>query len=951
MRTLAAVLILLPAAQASPETTILCEAEEFRVETPGWRSLPYGSNYSVGTFANTFLSRKAYLGAPEQGDRSTAVMEIDVPKAGRYLALVRYEACYRFETQFRLRIEQGGAAKLDRLYGARKNLKIWAFRQKLKDELAWSWGATENIVWEGHDAGVELEAGRAKLTLVADRQPEPAARRNVDLVMLTSDEADVRMRIEKENYLPLDGLLTQAGDLHVKVQGTGTVTVPPGTEHSPYWVHLRTWKPKTITAPTADWVEVGSLLDSLNDGQWTLTVKGTSTLEFGVRSAAGIEPIARFEDVTGKITLAYDADTRRSRRIRRSEEVLYELVDYLKKRPVHGKPPQRTLIYGYTFDPRPENPKYTAAREEFIRLIGATAFVRDATEDIAESGLVRGYIDVRGKNPKQLEELCLKLKAEGRADRIAVVSLGDEIGLAAPKANDHEGFRAWLKERGLKPADLRCGDWDKVEYTSEKSRAALFYYSALYRHRVGIRAQKALTDVLRRHLPNAGIGANYSPHHKHVYLGEVHQFISLFREGGMTMPWGEDYIFQMPVATPQMNFLQIDMFRAAIKDRPDAKIQMYVMAHWPGNTPAHWRRQFYGAIAHGAKIFNLFEFRPVQAAYTENHVNLPEMYQEVRRAFHELGTFEDIVQDGRVRKGVTALWFSEAADIWGDNESPFDAAKRCLYIAIRHRQLPLDVVVEGDDLKDYEALFLADRHVSRTASKAIAAWVRAGGWVFATAGAGMLDEFNEPNATLRELFGVEEEKLEIDPEPVRLEKQDLPFARPLDTVTWGGSGSPAFGAVSRIKSNAEDRAGTFADMSPVRTRKGSAVYCGILPGLSYFRPAMPKRPVDRGSAEDALCHLIPTETDPSVLGFLGATAGPRPVQASNPLVETTVIESKHGALIPLVNWSAGPARELKLTVNIDLPRKTASLASGRPVKRDGNVFTFDLDVADALILR
>jgi len=41
------------------------------------------------------------------------------------------------------------------------------------------------------------------------------------------------------------------------------------------------------------------------------------------------------------------------------------------------------------------------------------------------------------------------------------------------------------------------------------------------------------------------------------------------------------------------------------------------------------------------KIVNLFEFRPVQAAYTENHVDQPEMYREVRRAFHELGTFEE----------------------------------------------------------------------------------------------------------------------------------------------------------------------------------------------------------------------------------------------------------------------------------------------------------------------
>ncbi|HEX5269928.1 MAG TPA: hypothetical protein VFW33_05555, partial [Gemmataceae bacterium] len=280
------------------DSTVVCEAEEFRVASPGWQARKWGENYYVATFANSFLSRKAFLGAPEQCERTTATITARVPKAGRYLALVRYEAVYRFETQFRLKVEQGGKTKLDRLYGARDNLKVWAFGRKLKKEVAWDWGASENVVWEGHDAFVSLDAGEATLTLTAEKQPEPAARRNVDLVLLTSDIEGVKNRIEKENYLPLDGLLTQAGDVLVKLHNKGaqplTLTLPPCTEHSPYWVHIRTWQPKTITAApgvVTDWVEVGSLLDSLNDGQWRLTAKSDGPvryeLEFAVRTAAG----------------------------------------------------------------------------------------------------------------------------------------------------------------------------------------------------------------------------------------------------------------------------------------------------------------------------------------------------------------------------------------------------------------------------------------------------------------------------------------------------------------------------------------------------------------------------------------------------------------------------------------------------------------------------------------
>ncbi|HVF10425.1 MAG TPA: beta-galactosidase trimerization domain-containing protein [Abditibacteriaceae bacterium] len=976
------------------DATIVAEAEEFRIAAPaagqssGWRAMPWGANYYASTFAITFLSRKAYLSAPEQATAATATIRVQVPKAGRYLALVRYEAAPNFETQFKLRVEQNGQAKLDRLYGARDNLKIWAFNKKLQKEVSWDWGATENVVWEGHDAHVDLEAGPATLTLLAGKQPTPAARRNIDLVMLTSDEAQVGMRIEKEGDLPLDGMLTQAGDVYLKLHNSSsapvTLTVPNGTEHSPYWVHLRDWKPKTLTAApgqSTDWAEVGSLLDSINDGQWTLTAAGAPLrydLEFGVRNADGkIETIRRMVNLSGNAELVYRGDMRYIPEIRTPAELLHEYVEYLKKQPVRGTAPQRTLVYGYTFEPKTGDAKYNAELEEFIRLIGATALNLSGGQDVPLTGsLARGYVDLRGQNAQQLETAIQKLKSEGKADKIAVVSLGDEITLTAPSATDQSGFHGWLQQRGLSASDVdpaAGSDWNKVTYNAGKeiasAKPSLFYYSTLYSYHYGIQTQKALTDVLRRNLPNAGIGANYSPHHGAPYLGTVHQWVTMFREGGMTMPWSEDYVWQIPIGSQQMNFIGIDLFRAAIRHQPDAKIHMYVMPHWPGNTPDSWRRQFYGAIGHGTKILNLFEFRPVQAAYTENHVSLPAMYQEVRRGLHELGQFEDIVQDGQVRPGVAALWFSETGDIWDNNRHPFAAAKRTLYVAIRHQQLPLDFVVEQDalagDLKNYRVLYLTDQNVSRAASKAITDWVNAGGRLFATAGGGMLDEFNAPNQIMRQLLGVEPQTLQESDGPIRWAKQDLPFAKPLDTVslktTKGKATLPVFGVRSRFTLKGATAQATFADGSPALSSKkagaGIATYCGFLPGLCYFKPALPLRPVDRGSTDDSMAHFIPTKFDRAASALIGSPASgvERPVVSSVPLVESTIIQARQGVVIPLTNWSGGPVKKLKLSLNITAPTGSAKLASGQPVKvsRQGakQVFTFDLDVADALILR
>lgn len=967
---------------------IVCEAEEFHVEEEGaegtpercWQARDWGENYYAATLANTFLSRKAYLGAPPVCEACTATTTIQVDAPGRYLVLARYEAAYRFETQFTIRIEQGGKTVFERLYGARDNVKIWAFGKKLTTEVAWGWGAVENMVWEGHDAAVELQAGQATIRLIAGRQPAPQAKRNVDLIMLTADEEQVKTRIEKEGYLPLDGMLTQAGDVVARVRNASAVssvrvTFNPCHQHSPYWVHMRNWKAQTVTAgqgETTDWEDVGGVLDTLNDGQWKIDLAAQTdgrpidcVVEFGVRTADGsIESIAEFPSKTEKLMLAYDANTRYTRRIRRDDDVLFNLLAVLKAHPVRGTVPTKTPIFAYTFEEKTGDLEYMKALDEFKRMFALKSTTWGKTG--------RTYIDVRSVPTEKLTDYCRDL-GKG-ANTILAVSLGDEIGLPNPSGSVQEDFRAWLKGKGLSPQEVRpsAKTWQEIDYSpGAKDEPGLYYWSQRYRHHYGIQAIKSRTDILRRHLPNAGIGANFSPHHGgyvHAYLGEVYKWVTCFREEGMTMPWSEDYIWQVPVGTEQMNSINLDLFRAGLRHRPDARIHYYVMPHWPGNTPRMWRRQFYGDLGHGMKIVNLFEFRPVQAAYTENHVSSPEMYLAVRKAFWELGPFEDIVQSGQVRPAQCALWFSDTADIWRDYEGSAAAGKRALYIAIRHNQIPLDFVVEEDaldgTLASYKALYLTDEHVSRAASKAISKWVHDGGVLFTTAGAGSRDERDAPNEILEKLLGVTTSSLD-DPEPGRIAyiKQDMPFAE-AGTAVWTEATNmalPIVGTRSAIQVADAEVQGSFDNGAPAITRrtvgKGTVWHCAFLPGLSYFKPAIPMRPVDRGSTDDAMAHFMPTAfSEAARLLIATAAAGTeKPVTCSEPLVEAMIVESKAGCLITLANWRPEPIKGLTVTANIRLPGKSVTLASGGKVqarKQDGvTVFTLDLDVADALILR
>jgi hypothetical protein len=987
---------------AETDGTIIAEAEEFKpVGDPsggkGWQAKNWGENYYAATFANTFLSRKAFLGAPEQVGKSEATITVEVPKAGHYLALARYEAAFRFETQFKVRIEQAGKVKLERLFGARDNVKIWAWKGgdgkgSLRTEIGWYWGAVENVVWEGHDAGVDLEAGPATITLIADKQPEPAAKRNVDLIMLTSNIAEVNDRIAKEGYLPLDGMLTQAGDVFMRItnNGTGalTVTAPPGRDHSPYWIHIRNWKPQAVAVEpgkTSGWTDVGCVLDTLNDGQWSLTaapaVKDQAVsykVEFALKTPAGkFESIGTFPSTSLTLDLAYDGNTRYTKRVRTIDHVLYDLADYLKKNPVPGDGPKRTIVYAATFDPRPGDAAYTKALAEFGASFPLTG---PGGESTTPDGKPSGYIDIRGVTAEKLEEYFAKFK--GDPAKYRTVSLGDEIGLPVPGADADEAFRSWAKGRGLKAGDVTAGagdDWAKVLYAAKAdpktTEPHLYYYSRLFSHEHGIASLKTLTDIIRKHMPNADTGANFSPHAGAVYLGEAFQWISLFRKGGMTMPWGEDYIWQIPIGTQQMNFLLLDLFRAGLRYKPAGAIQWYVMPHWPGNTPNSWRRQFFGDLGHGMKIANLFEFRPVQAAYTENHCSLPGMFLEVKRSMHEMAKFEDIVQDGHVRDGVGALWYSEAGDAWGNHAAPFGAGKRTLMIAARHQQVPMDIVDEEDaikgTLKQYKLLYIADQNVSRPASKAIAEWVSAGGRLICTAGAGMKDEFNQPNDVMEKLLGVKQTALEIDDKlPIHFEKQDLPFAKEVDSVSMAmrlpGMKNdrqmtfPVFACKSKVTLSGAGACGKFADGSPGVTinevGKGFAVYYAFLPGLSYFKPAMPLRPADRGSTDDSGTHFIPTDFDPAITALLWQTTLniDRPVTCSEPLVEANVIESNHGTAITLTNWSKGAIKGLVVRINIPVGKK-AELASGGKINvenQEGKTLaTFDLNVADAIILR
>jgi len=998
---LALVLAAAAPARSGEPVYVLKEAEDFKPADGDWQAKPWGTNYYAATFANVFLSRQAYLGAPEQGAASRAVAEVDIPAADTYLVLVRYEAAYRFQTQFNVSIEQNGQVVFNKTYGALDNPKIWFFTHEPTPQVRFSWSPVENIVWEGHANKVALQPGKARITLSKGQQPEPAARRNVDVVLLTNNETDVLNRIQKEGYLPLDGLLTQKGDLFVKIKNNSNVpillSVPPCTQHSPYWIHVRTWQDKLIGAhgegadrnKPEDWlapgqesplVEVGSLLDTLNDSGWQLSValqKSENaalsyTLAFASPNDQGQPQTFRTLDSTQpSINFSVPGGIRARRELPTWDELADKLVAEINKFPKKGKAPDLMLFY-----PRPGG---SAIDQKIENAVGL-----NTGDDKNSAGKLvpEDYDDVRSIDTDKLQAWCDEQKAKGRAEKLRIISLGDEIGLggAGPGPETDARFRIFLQEMKLKPGDVVPGAqaWDAVSFDPKSQEPHLYYYARLFSYAEGRRALKERTDILRKNLPNALVGANYSPHP--FFWPEVNQWVSVFKDEAMTMPWSEDYAWQIAMTSQQVLGYILDAFRCGAKYH-DQLIYMYVMPHSPGNTPNSFRRCFYEDIAHGVKYFNYFTPIPPTLSYTENHVSERDipMWRAMHDVIREAGVFEDIVYNGRVRPAEVAVLLSESSEIW-NSTMLFNAEKQHIWMALKHAQLPVDFLIEDDladgRLKSYKVLYLVDPCVRSDASKAIADWVGAGGFLFATAGAGMQDEFNQPNKTLRDLFGVEPQALEIEKTDF-WGKADLPFLKPLDEAVSTVSDIPDGRKIrlpvllARQKFALTAPADQYSKMamsfasggnafSGRMVGKGGAIYAGFFPGMAYAKPAIPMKPCDRGSTDDAMAHFIPTAFDLMAAHLILEPIGEahvRPlVECSVPLVETSWIDAKAGIAVPLVNWSGAPIEELTVRVkNPGRPVGQVSAASESEArwKKDGDdiVVTLPLDVADLLILR
>ncbi len=994
-------------AQEPPKPVrLIFEAEDFKPIEGDWTVKEFGSNYFAATFAVSFLSRGRYLGAPEQGVASRAVRDIDVPRDGTFEVWARYEQPYDYSVEFDIEIEQGGKNVFQRGYGRRDAPKLWAFGKGFQPQVLWEWGGGDNIVWEGRDAKASLKKGKATLVLKKGPQKgDQAARRNVDLVMLTDDEAGIQKQLKEAKYLPLDGWLTQEGDVSFEVMnpagssGPLAVKFGPCTEHSPYWVHVRDWprpqwigkaftdaplKPEQYLSPgeRSASIGVGGFFDALNQFQWKVEVvspDGKPTagrkvrLAFSIASPEGKAiPLRDEEFVVGPdnaVTFFLDSDIRRTRRIRTVEEDLEDLAKFVKGLPKKGRKPEEMLFFGI-MDGAVEKPGHIGELSREIALALGSNTLPEVKKPARNA-----LIDVRGVATKELAAYCQKLKQDGKADRLKVVSLGDEIliGDGAKSPDDDPAFRDFLKAKKLRAEDLGLKSLDDAKLEPKDTKSLLYYHSRMFSLERAIAHYKERTDILEANLPKGIVtGANYSPHP--YYWPKEGQWIRAFKRRAMTLPWGEDYAWQIPEANQQVIGYMLAALRCGAKYH-ELPIHWYVMPHFPGQTPDNFRRAFYSAIGHGAKQINFFAAVPLSVAYTENYVvsEAKETWKAIHEVVHEAGLFESLVMQSKPRSAQVAMLISFAQDLW-DTDPAYNHERKCLYLALRQMQYPVDFVTEEDiqegKHKDYKTIYLVGNHLERATANALKEWVKEGGVLTGIAGGGFLDEHNRPMDLLAEVYGATPAPHPLPQggegrDTVIMSKQQLARLKPLDEVTWTEGKKMQFPALAfkQTMKPAEKAVvvATYADGTPAVVRntfgKGHTYLFGTFVSSAYVRSAIPLRPWDRGTRPEAFNHFLPTDFS-ELLDVVTAPCGMGEVRyeviTDHPEVETCILDAPNGLAVVLINWSPEP-QDLRLTLQFVPPafNFATSVSKGPLNMRRLNqsiVLRLRVDVADVVLI-
>ena len=560
------------------------------------------------------------------------------------------------------------------------------------------------------------------------------------------------------------------------------------------------------------------------------------------------------------------------------------------------------------------------------------------------------------------KQIAAPAKSTKPAQRPTPFNFSDEVTapVIGKDASALANFHGWLREQGVRPQELGVTELTAVmpiespdelrrrQKTDGVAAKRIFYYTSRFRQASAAERLQWLTESFHRHAAanvftstlvadhpyfgGSGLGMGMdAPNMTWGGYPLSLDWFDLARRKAVDVIGIEDWLGLQFMYGPRYTWegFQLLGFQAAIF-RSASLGALPIIAWITPSDQTNLVLKTSSALAQGAKHFFYWTYGPTATSTKNYWSDLRSAYDGIVRMSRQLAKTEHVIAPGTPRPTRLALLYSVSSDLWQPYGYIHMLERRATYLALVHDQYQVDMINEEDivrgRLANYDLLYTADPNISRPAAKAISDWIERGGAIFATCGAAMRDEFDEPSPALASVFGVEP-RITTDVAPgeyrIRGSLNGLPY---LGRVKLESGEFGVLGLRATVKNTTGRVSGSF-DNRPAPAAvvnhfgNGTAVYIAACPGLSYLKDAHFK--------PDALGEQYPKAQRDVFTSFAAARGVARLVELSEPVVEAGVYDAPTGTALVLANFRYKPVDRLAIRVPVSrLIRNVRSLENG-----------------------
>lgn len=559
--------------------------------------------------------------------------------------------------------------------------------------------------------------------------------------------------------------------------------------------------------------------------------------------------------------------------------------------------------------------------------------------------------------------------------QVTDICVGDEIGNIAGASKIAQSvacmkrFRAYLarilQEKGETPAFFGVEELADLPCLAQMTPQAGLYEKRLYSYSMKFREvlnadyYRTVTSVATGLYPNVRTFANYSP----APLRQGDQtmngggWFGLVRNGGVTMSWGEDWVYKIGSFTGYEIVGYYAALTACAARRSGAPSGFYVVPYC-GNAAGN----IVSVLSRNIKTICLFNFGPGYngTGMEGNWSDQPQAYPQIVKALHVAAFAGRPLAEGRIESRRVALLYNRDHEIMYGGSRGEQTDRALTFAALANCHWNADIVLNEDltpeILARYGVLVLNGFCLPREAVPVIGKWVEQGGLLIASAGAGSRDATDGPLPEMDTLFGASQEVLDLSPgyfSPIELYKH-----KPVGTITVQETlFTPALtaevvGLKVGLRPTTAQPVATFEDGTCAATLralgKGHVLLWGVQPGILYKgRRDGVKSYVDEMSRY-ADARLAVFEKP------LRQALGDPPLTADAPQLELTRFDLGSETAILVNNmrkfdWRADmPPAEIRLRTDQPVREVSSAMKGALAWKRDGEWVKITLPVPESV---